>query len=131
MTSSRLPAAVGPYSLGRLIPLSDGSAIAFSSGQLGIDPVTNNLVSEDVAEQAEQAFKNLKNLMEDNGMNIATDAVRNTLYLVDMNDFARVNEVYGRYFGGGADYPARTTVAVKALPKGAKIEIDSIIFKPK
>jgi enamine deaminase RidA (YjgF/YER057c/UK114 family) len=53
MTSSRLPAAVGPYSLGRLIPLSDGSAIAFSSGQLGIDPVTNNLVSEDVAEQAE------------------------------------------------------------------------------
>jgi len=64
-------------------------------------------------------------------MNIATDAVRNTLYLVDMNDFARVNEVYGRYFGGGADYPARTTVAVKALPKGAKIEIDSIIFKPK
>ena len=69
----------------------------------------------------------MKNLVEDNGFDLEKHAVKNVLYLVDMNDFAKVNEIYKRYFK--SDYPARTCIAVKELPKGAKVEIESILFK--
>jgi 2-iminobutanoate/2-iminopropanoate deaminase len=69
----------------------------------------------------------LKNLAADNGFDLGKHAIKNTLYLTDMNDFAQVNEIYKNYFK--SEFPARTTVGVKELPKGAKFEIDSILFK--
>lgn len=126
MQSDKLPAAVGPYTFGKVINMPNGQ-LAFTSGQLGLDPKTGNLVSDDVTVQAEQAFTNLKNLAEDNGYNLDTNTVKNVLYLVDINDFAKVNEIYKKYFKG--DFPARTCVAVKDLPKGAKVEIESVLFK--
>lgn len=116
--------------MGKVVKLANGSLLAFSSGQLGLDPKTNALVTgqDQVVAEAEQAFTNLKNLVEDNGFNLSQHAVKNVLYLVDMNDFAKVNEVYKRYFL--ADWPARTCVAVKELPKGGKVEIESVLFKP-
>jgi 2-iminobutanoate/2-iminopropanoate deaminase len=83
-------------------------------------------VSDDVAEQAEQVIKNLKALAESNGFTL-DHAVKNTVYLVDMEDFAKVNEVYKRYWV--SDYPARTCIAVKALPKGGKVEIESVFYR--
>ena len=70
---------------------------------------------------------NLKNLVEDNGMTLEQNAVKNVLYLVDMKDFTSVNDIYKKYFSG--NYPARTCIAVKELPKGAKVEIESILYK--
>ncbi|TNV74382.1 hypothetical protein FGO68_gene11311 [Halteria grandinella] len=127
MPSERLPAAVGPYSLGKQVQFANGSLLAFSSGQLGLEPQSGNLISQDVEAQAEQAFTNLKNLATDNGYDLQKHAVKNVLYLVDMADFAKVNEIYKRYFK--SDYPARTCVAVKELPKGAKVEIETVLFK--
>lgn len=102
--------------------------IAFTSGQLGLDPKTNLLV-EGVKAQTEQAMTNLKNLAADNGFDLDRHAIKNTLYVTDINDFSTVNDVYKNYFS--SDYPARTTVGVKELPKGAKFEIDSVFFKSK
>ncbi|CDW85988.1 endoribonuclease l-psp [Stylonychia lemnae] len=126
MNSDNMPAAIGPYSKGKLIKLQDGSSMAYSSGQLGLDPKTNELISDDVEEQAHQVIKNLKALAEDNGMTLQ-DTVKNVVYLVDMADFAKVNEVYKKYYS--AEYPARTCIAIKALPKGGKVEIESVFFK--
>ncbi len=83
------------------------------------------MISDDVLAQAEQAFTNIKALAE--GMHV----IKNVLYLTDMNDFAAVNEVYKKFFteDDSSGYPARTCVAVKALPKGAKVEIESVLFK--
>ena len=75
MHSDKLPAAVGPYSMGKQIAFSNGSVLAFSSGQLGLDPQSNKLGFDLVEAQAEQAFKNLKNLVEDHGFNLEKDAV--------------------------------------------------------
>ncbi len=72
---------------------------------------------------------NLKNLATDNGFDLERHTIKNTLYVTDMNDFAQVNEIYKNYFK--SDYPARTTVGVKELPKGAKFEIDSVFYKSK
>ena len=78
--------------------------------------------------QAEQILKNLTNLAKDNGFDLQKHTVKNVVYLIDMNDFAKVNEVYKRYYTG--DYPARTCIAVKALPKGGLVEIESIFYRP-
>ncbi len=96
--SSRLPAAIGPYSYGKKI--TNGCwVMGITSGQIGVVPETGLLVSEDdVAQQAEQALTNLRNLAEDNGFNLATDTTKCTLYLTDMNDFAVVNTVYAKFF---------------------------------
>ena len=87
MQSDQLPAAVGPYSLGKVIKQSDGSLLAFTSGQLGLDPKTNTLV-EGLKAQTEQAMNNLKNLAADNGFDLDKHAIKNCLYLTDMNDFS-------------------------------------------
>ena len=128
MISDRLPAAVGPYSLGKIIKNSDGSVMAYTSGQLGLDPKTNLLVEGGIKAETEQAMTNLKNLASDNGFDLAKHAIKNTLYVTDMKDFVVVNEIYKNYF---SEYPARTTVGVKELPKGAKFEIDSVLYKSK
>ena len=128
MQSDKLPTPIGPFSAGKMIRYADGSHQAWTSGQLGLDPASGNLVSDDVVAQAEQVLTNLKNLAADNGFELDKHTIKNVVYLVDMGDFMKVNEVYKKYFP--SDFPARTCIAVAALPKAGKVEIESIFFKP-
>ena len=116
--SEKAPAPIGPYSQG----IAAGDEL-FCSGQVALDPATGELVGADAAAQTDLALKNLGAVLQAGGMSHA-DVVKTTIFLVDMNDFVAVNEVYGRYFEGAK--PARTTIAVAALPKGARVEIDAI-----
>lgn len=116
--SPAAPAAIGPYSQALRV-----GNLLFCSGQIALDPATMQLVGGTAAEQAEQVLKNLAAVLAAGGASLA-HVVRTTIYLVSMDDFAAVNEVYGRYFG--AHKPARATVAVKELPKGGLVEIDCI-----
>src|SRR5581483_8640049 len=99
------------------------NGMCFLSGQVGLDPKTGELVPGGVAEQAEQVMKNLNAVLEAAGLGFG-NVVRCTIYLMDMADFGKVNEVYGRYFPKNP--PARATVQVAGLPKGARVEIDAI-----
>lgn len=112
------PAAIGPYS--QAIRCGDW---LFCSGQIGLDPRTGDLVADDTAAQAERALANLAAVLKEAGVGFG-DVVRTTIYLVDLADFAVVNEIYGRYVA--SPYPARATVGVASLPKGARVEIDAI-----
>lgn len=121
IVSDRAPAPIGPYSQALLA----GDEL-FCSGQVAIDPATGELAGTDAATQAEQVLRNLGAVLEAAGMSHA-NVVKTTVFLIDMGDFAAVNEVYARYFD--AAKPARSTVAVAALPKGARVEIDAIAKK--
>lgn len=119
--TDKAPAPIGPYSQAILA----GNEL-FCSGQIAIDPATGELTGADAAAQAEQVLKNLGAVLEAAQMSYA-NVVKTTIFLVDMNDFASVNEVYGKYFD--AAKPARSTIAVAALPKGARVEIEAIAKK--
>jgi 2-iminobutanoate/2-iminopropanoate deaminase len=121
ITTKDAPAAIGPYS-----QAVRAGGYVFLSGQIPLDPVTGQLVQGDVAAQADRVLKNLQAILAAAGSGFA-DVVRTTIYLVDMAHFATVNEVYARYFV--APYPARATVQVAALPRGALVEIDAIAAK--
>lgn len=112
------PAAIGPYS-----QAVASSGLLFLSGQIPLDPKTGAFASDDVAAQAEQVMENLAAVLAASGATFA-DVVKTTIYLVDLANFAVVNEIYGRRFS--VPYPARATVQVAALPRGAKVEIDAI-----
>jgi len=116
--SAAAPQAIGPYSQG--IRVGD---LLFCSGQIALDPVTGTLCDGGVAEETERVLKNLAAVVDAAGGRMS-DVVRTTIYLVDMNDFGVVNEVYGRYFD--QPFPARATVEVKGLPRGARVEIDAV-----
>lgn len=116
--SPAAPAAIGPYS--QAIKVGN---LLFCSGQIALDPVKMEMVGTTVGEQAEQVMKNLKSVLAAAGATI-DNVVRTTIYLVDMADFATVNEIYGKHLGDHK--PARATVAVKQLPKGGLVEIDCI-----
>jgi 2-iminobutanoate/2-iminopropanoate deaminase len=120
VSTDQAPEAIGPYSQG----IRSGSLL-FCSGQIPLDPSTGEIVKDDVEGQARRCLENLAAVCEAAGGSLG-DAVRCTVYLTDMNDFARVNEVYGEFFGSG-DPPARVAVAVAGLPKGADVEIDAIV----
>jgi 2-iminobutanoate/2-iminopropanoate deaminase len=111
------PSAIGPYSQAIAV---DG--FVFCSGQLGLEPVSGELV-DGVAAQAERALRNLSAVLDATGMTLA-DVVKTTIFLADMADFAAVNEVYARFLPDPP--PARSTVAVAALPKGGLVEIEAI-----
>jgi 2-iminobutanoate/2-iminopropanoate deaminase len=113
------PKAIGPYSQAIL---ADGWL--YCSGQIPLDPATGNLVGGDAAAQAERVLKNLQAVVEAAGGTLA-DAVKCTVYLRDMGSFPAVNEVYARFFPGGAP-PARATVEVARLPKDVLVEIDLV-----
>jgi len=115
------PAPIGPYSQAVLA----GNEL-FCSGQIAIDPATGEVTGTDAASQAEQVLKNLGAVLQAAGMHFS-NVVKTTIYLIDMNDFAAVNAVYAKAFD--ASKPARSTVAVAALPKGALVEIDAIAKK--
>jgi 2-iminobutanoate/2-iminopropanoate deaminase len=114
------PAAIGPYS-----QAMRSGGLLFCSGQIPLEPSTGELVKDDIEGQARRCLENLSALVEAAGGSLA-DAVRCTVYLTDMNDFARVNEVYAEFFGS-EDPPARVAVGAAALPKGADVEIDAIV----
>jgi 2-iminobutanoate/2-iminopropanoate deaminase len=113
------PAAIGPYSQGMRV-----GDLLFCSGQIPIEPSTGELVKEGVEGQARRCLENLEAICAAAGASLS-NAVRCTVYLGDMNDFARVNEVYAEFFG--EDPPARVAIAAAGLPKGADVEIDAIV----
>jgi 2-iminobutanoate/2-iminopropanoate deaminase len=112
------PKAIGPYS-----PAVRSGDLVFCSGQVAIDPATGQLLEGDIRVQTERTLKNLEAVLAAAGSGLAR-VVRTTVYLTDMGDFAAMNEVYARLFG--ETRPARTTVEVSRLPKGARVEIDAI-----
>lgn len=115
---STAPKPIGPYS--QAIKAGD---LIFVSGQLGMSPKTGELVSPDAAGQAKQALENIQQILEATSSGLGR-VVKTTIFLVDLADFAAVNEVYGRYFP--VEAPARSTVQVAALPKGGRVEIEVI-----
>ena len=115
--TTNAPAAIGPYSQGIIL-----NGIAFFSGQIPLDPKTGEVVGTTITEQTEQVMKNIQALLESQGASFA-DVVKTTCFLADMGDFAAFNEVYANYFTGK---PARSCVAVKALPKGVLCEVETI-----
>ena len=118
--TEKAPKAIGPYS--QAIAASGGKTV-FLSGQIPLDPTTMELVPGDVVAQTERVMKNLEAVLTAAGCSFA-NVVRCGIFLTDLADFGKVNEVYGRYFS--ANPPARATVQVSALPRGAKVEIDCI-----
>jgi 2-iminobutanoate/2-iminopropanoate deaminase len=118
VSTDKAPGAIGPYSQA----IKTGGMI-FCSGQIPIDPVTGEFVSNDVAEQTEQVLKNLSAVLEAGGTDLG-NVVKTTVFLSDMSDFAAMNEVYGRYFS--ENKPARATVQAARLPRDAKVEIECI-----
>ena len=113
----KAPAALGPYSAGMEV-----GNLLFLSGQTPIDPNTNNLVEGGIQEQTTQVIQNLRAVLEVAGSSL-DKVIKTTCFLTDMGDFAAFNEVYAMYFTGK---PARSTVAVRGLPKGAMVEIELI-----
>ena len=116
--SGDAPAPIGPYSQA----IRFGEEL-YCSGQIALDPKTGELAGADAAAQAERAIRNLGAVLQAAGYDYG-HVVKTTLYLIDMNDFGSVNTIYERYFG--AAKPARSTVAVAGLPRGARVEIDAI-----
>jgi 2-iminobutanoate/2-iminopropanoate deaminase len=112
------PKALGPYS-----QAIKANGFVFCSGQVGLNPATGKLAGEDVSTQCKQVMENLKAVLEQAGSSF-DHVVKTTIFLADMNDFAKVNEIYGSYFS--QNYPARETVAVKTLPINALVEISVI-----
>ncbi|MCC6873627.1 MAG: RidA family protein [Sandaracinaceae bacterium] len=119
ISTSAAPAAIGPYS--QAIRCGD---VVYLSGQIPLDPETGKLIEGDVRAQTERVMKNLAAVLEASGTSFAK-VLKTTIFLADLGDFAVVNEVYGRVFEGVAP-PARSTVQVAALPRGARVEIDLI-----
>ncbi len=116
--TERAPQAIGPYSQAVV-----AGGLVFASGQIPLDPQTGEFVAGGVAEQTAQVMRNLAAVLEAAGSSFA-QVVKTTVYLADMNDFAAMNEVYGRYFQ--AEPPARATVQAARLPRDARVEIDVI-----
>lgn len=117
VSTGKAPAAVGPYS-----QAVKNGGLLFCSGQIALDPASGTLTGNDVKSQTEQVMKNISAVLAAAGTTFA-DAVKTTCFLTDINDFAAFNEVYAQYFSGK---PARSCVAVSALPKGALVEVEVI-----
>ncbi len=112
------PEAIGPYSQAAAV-----GGFLFTAGQVALDPATMKVVDGDVTAQTEQVMKNLAAVLTNAGCSWA-EVVKTTIFLVDMADFAKVNEVYGKHIGGSR--PARSTVAVSGLPRGVRVEIECV-----
>lgn len=112
------PAAIGPYSQA----IASGGMV-FCSGQIPLDPKTSQLVGDDITAQTERVLENLGAVLRMNGMNFS-NVVKTTVFMTDLGEFAAMNDVYKIYFREA--FPARSTVQVAALPKGARIEIEAI-----
>ena len=118
ISTDKAPAAIGPYSQG-----VRAGGFLFLSGQIALDTKTMAVVEGDVAAQAEQVLKNMKGALESQGLDFS-DVVKTTVFIKDMNDFGKINEIYGKSFT--KDAPARSCVEVARLPKDVLIEIEAI-----
>ena len=115
---AKSPTAVGPYN--HAVRIGD---LLFCAGQIPLDPATGNLVAGDIKAQTERVLQNVKAILDDQKLSF-TNVVKSTVFMTNLADFAAMNEVYARYFT--ADFPARSTVQVAALPKGASVEIEVV-----
>jgi len=120
IATTEAPQAIGPYS-----QAVSAAPWLFCSGQIGLDPATGALVAGGAEAETTQVLENLRAVLAAAGATL-DDVVRTTIYLVDLGDFGRVNEIYARHFR--APFPARATVGVAALPRGARVEIDAIVM---
>ena len=118
VSTSGAPKAIGPYSQGIV-----ANGLLFTAGQVALDPATGELVAGGITEQTTRALQNLKAVLAAAGSDFS-QVIKTTVFLVDMAEFADMNEVYGRTFG--SHRPARSTVAVGGLPRGARVEIEII-----
>ncbi|MFT3745551.1 MAG: RidA family protein [Pyrinomonadaceae bacterium] len=118
VSTDKAPGAIGPYS-----QAVKAGGMVYCSGQIPIDPATGEFVSDDVSEQTEQVLKNLAEVLAAAGVGFE-HVVKTTIFLASMDDFALVNQVYGKYFSDNK--PARATVQAARLPRDAKVEIDCI-----
>lgn len=121
ISTEKAPAAIGPYS-----QAVEVNGLVFTSGVIPIIPETGAIIEGGIEKQAEQAIGNLKNLIEASGAKIE-DTIKTVVFIKDMNDFAKVNEIYSRFFT--KDCPARSCVEVARLPKDVLIEIEAIVAK--
>lgn len=119
--TNNAPAAIGPYS-----QAIEVNGFVFASGQIPIDPKTGDFVEGGIKEQTTQALTNAGNILKEAGTDLA-HVVKTTVYLADMADFAAMNEVYATFFS--QPFPARSAVAVKDLPKGARVEVEVLAAK--
>lgn len=116
--TSDAPNAIGPYSQGIAY-----NGLVYTAGQIALDPATGDLVEGDVAAQTERVMQNLAAILREAGASLQS-VIKTTVFLRDMTDFAAMNEVYGRHFGGHR--PARSTVAVVGLPRNVSVEIEAV-----
>lgn len=116
--TDQAPAAIGPYSQAIV-----ANGMVFTAGQIALDPVSMQLVEDDVVKQTEQVMKNLRAVLQQAGSDLS-GVVKTTVFLRDMNDFTAMNEVYGRHFGDHA--PARSTVQAAGLPRNCAVEIECV-----
>lgn len=119
--TSKAPAAIGPYS-----QAVEANGMVFVSGQLPVDPATCEFLPGGIKELTHRSLTNIKNILAEEGLTMQ-HIVKTTVFLADINDFAEMNEVYATFFEGVA--PARSAMAVKTLPKGARVEIECIAVK--
>ncbi|NMB67422.1 MAG: RidA family protein [Chloroflexi bacterium] len=122
VTTDQAPKAIGPYS----VAIKAGPFV-FTSGQLGLDPASGALVDGGVEAETRQALTNLRHVLEAAGSSLSL-VVKTTVFLRDINDFARMNAIYGEFFT--QDPPARSAVQVAALPKGGAVEIEAVAHLP-
>jgi 2-iminobutanoate/2-iminopropanoate deaminase len=115
---AKSPAAVGPYNHG--VRTGD---LLFCAGQIPIEPATGNLVAGNIQAQTERVLQNVKAILDDQGLTFA-NVVKSTVFMTNLGDFAGMNEIYAKYFT--ENFPARSTVQVAALPKGASVEIEIV-----
>lgn len=115
---AKSPAAVGPYN--HAVRVGD---LLFCAGQIPIEPANGNLIAGDIKAQTERVLENVKAILDDQGLTFA-NVVKSTVFMVNLGDFAAMNEVYAKYFT--KDFPARSTIQVAALPKGASVEIEVV-----
>jgi 2-iminobutanoate/2-iminopropanoate deaminase len=122
ISTPNAPSAIGPYNQATAF-----DKLIFTSGQIALDPTTMEIVSGGVQEQTFQVMENLKAVLEEAGSSFE-NVLKTTCYLSDMDNFVAFNEIYGQYFKAETA-PARSTVAVKTLPKNVLVEVDTIAFK--
>ncbi len=121
INTSAAPAAIGPYS-----QAVEAGGTVYVSGQLPIDPATGSFAEGGIKELTRQSLTNVKAILNEAGLDM-DDVVKTTVFLADMADFVEMNEVYAQFFS--APFPARSAVAVKTLPKGARVEIECVAVK--
>lgn len=121
ISTSAAPAAIGPYS-----QAVEAGGTVYVSGQLPIDPATGAFAEGGIKELTRQSLANMKAILSEAGLDMG-DVVKTTVFLADMADFAEMNEVYSQFFS--APFPARSAVAVKTLPKGARVEIECVAVR--